>query len=172
MGDLRDQIRHDENALQRLMDAIPGFREYRQQEIRRSADRILRDHLVGLLEKVRGQLTTFQRELAESKQLKLVTDVGRVTRSLVRVIDRIEHASYGYAGFLDALKIREAELDRMYDYDLALKEFISTLEEGVESLRTVPPEDHPESLRKLAALVDELGQLVDGRNEFAAELAL
>jgi|LSQX01.1.fsa_nt_gb hypothetical protein len=172
MGDLRDQIRHDENALQRVMEAVPGFREYREKEIRRSADRLLREHLVGLLDKVRIQLTAWQRDLADSRQLKLTADAGRLTRSLVRVTDLLEHATYGYAGFLAALKVHEAELDRLYDFDLALIEVIGTLGAAVESMRGAPPEDHPANIRQLSAQIEQLEQIVAGRSACAANLAL
>lgn len=170
MGDLRDRIRHDENALQKLMDKIPGFKGYHEQEIRRSADKLLRDHLATMLEQVRQRLFRFQGELSSRGDFKPVTDLDRLTRRLVRTKDRLEHAPYGYAGFLDAAKIGVDSLDRLYDYDLALRDIIAKIDEAASTLTAAAKEQFEESLRLLDEEVEELSRMIDLRSEVAADL--
>ena len=44
----------------------------------------------------------------------------------------IRHASYGYSGFFDQVKIQEAEFDRIYQYDLSLVTDVEALEASVK----------------------------------------
>ena len=48
--DIHDTARGGQNVLERLMNALPGFKGYREKELRRDADRILRDHLAARLD--------------------------------------------------------------------------------------------------------------------------
>jgi len=58
----------------------------------------------------------------------------RATMKLQLLIDRVKTASYGYAGLFDAIKVRETELDALYNFDAALLgsiDKIKTLVDGV-----------------------------------------
>jgi hypothetical protein len=171
MGDLRDRIRHDDNALQKLLGLIPGYKGYQERELRRTADKLLRDHLVELLDGVRQKLFRFQGELSSRGDFKPVTDLDRITRRLTRVRDRLEHAPYGYSGFLDSVQVNEAELDRMYDYDLALKEAVAEIEATAERAMAAEQEGFDEALRELGSEIDEFSRMLDLRSEVAADLA-
>lgn len=171
MGDLHDRIRHDDDALKKLLDLIPGYKGYRAREERRDADRLLRNHLVGLLDGVRQKLKSFQRELHARGEFKPVTDLDRVARSLTRARDRLDHAPYGYAGFLDAAQVNEAELDRMYDFDLALKETLAQIETAVAAVTSGTQENFDETLRQLGDEIEEFSAMLDQRSEVATDLA-
>jgi hypothetical protein len=51
-----------------------------------------------------------------------------VLKKLDQVENRIRFASYGYAGFFDAVKIEEPQLDRIYQFDLSLVEKVEEFE--------------------------------------------
>jgi len=171
MGDLYDRIRHDGNALTKLLDLIPGYKGYREREDRRTADRLLRDHLVGLIDDIRQKLTGFQRDLQARGEFKPVTDLDRVGRRLVRARDRLDHAPYGYAGFLDAAQVNEAELARLYDYDLALKETLATIETAADAVTGGTQGDFDQMLRQLGDEIEEFSRMLDHRSEAATGLA-
>jgi hypothetical protein len=171
MDDLRDQIRRDENALQKLMQAIPGFAGYHEEDVRRSADKLLREHLAGMLEATKSRLNSLQRTLSEGGEFKPATDLSRITRRLMRAHDRIQHASYGYGGFFAAVKVDLAALDRLYDFDLALRETILELDKEVADLKGLSADQLTDRLRALGDVIDELGRLVDTRNNVVSEVA-
>jgi hypothetical protein len=52
-----------------------------------------------------------------------------------RVTERINHADYGYSGFFDSTKIREPELDRMYEFDSSILDDIETFQGEIKSLK-------------------------------------
>lgn len=43
------------------------------------------------------------------------------------LIDRLKTASYGYSGLFDAVKVDEAVLDRLYDFDEGMLEGVDQL---------------------------------------------
>ncbi len=171
MADLLERIPHDANALKKLLDLIPGYKGYREREERRTADRLLRDHLVGLVDGIRQKLTRFQRDLQSRGEFKPVTDLDRIGRRLTRARDRLDHAPYGYAGFLDAAQVNEAELGRMYDYDLSLKEALAQIEAAADAVTGGTQQDFEQTLRQLGDEIEEFSRMLDQRSEVAAELA-
>lgn len=171
MGDMRDRIRQGQAALERLVQSIPGFAGYQDKEKRRDADKLLRTHLVGLIDQITKRLTRIQAALSAQKLFKPVTDINRINRRLLRTRDRIEHASYGYAGFFDPVKIGTEELDRLYEYDLSLKEYIGKVDEAVAGLEGAAEDQREALLQTLSDEMDELDRMVDDRSEAAAQLA-
>jgi uncharacterized phage infection (PIP) family protein YhgE len=171
MADLLDRIPHDADALNKLLDLIPGYKGYREREERRTADRLLRDHLVGLVDDIRQKLTGFQRELQSRGEFKPVTDLDRIGRRLTRARDRLDHAPYGYAGFLDAAQVNEAELGRLYDYDLALKQTLAQIEAAADAVTGGTQQDFDQALRQLGDEIEEFSRMLDHRSEAATGLA-
>jgi hypothetical protein len=171
MSDLGDRIRHEDNALKKLMEAIPGYQGYAARETRRDADRLLREHLVVLLDGVRNKLKRFQRELQSRGEFKPVTDLDRVARRMVRARDRMDHAPYGYAGFLDAVQVNEAELDRLYDYDLSIKDTLAQIEAAVDAVFTAPQDQFDNTMRKIGDEIEEFSRMLDLRSDAATDLA-
>lgn len=171
MGDLRDRVRNDQTALETLMGAIPGFKGYQDKEDRRDADKLLRMHLVGLLNDANDHLLRFQAKLSAEGQFKPVTDLNRISRRLVHTRDRIEHASYGYAGFFDPLKIEAAELDRLYEFDASLRDYIANVDAAAAKMGEASAEERGAAIMALGEALDELDHMVDQRNEAAAQLA-
>ncbi len=133
MSDLKGRIERDENSLQKLAAAIPGFKGYREQEIRRTADRLLRDHLVKEMDASRAKLQRRLRDIGLA-DLDLVGKLERAERRLTSLRDRLDHASYGESGLFDAIKVQAEQLDRMYDYDRSLMDNIGAMDGIIEQM--------------------------------------
>ena len=116
------------NWLERLGDKIPGYGGYVSKERRRDADKLHRDHLADRLRATKQPLNDVMRELSSGGRLFEVGPVDRVLKKIDQIENRVRFASYGYAGFFDAVKIQEAQLDRIYQFDLALVEKVEQLE--------------------------------------------
>ena len=61
--------------------------------------------------------------------------MDRVMALIDRVAERINHADYGYSGFFDSTKIREPELDRMYEFDATILEDVETFQSETKELK-------------------------------------
>ncbi|HEX6185358.1 MAG TPA: hypothetical protein VFZ44_15845 [Pyrinomonadaceae bacterium] len=121
MSDLR-------NWLEKLGDKIPGYGGYVAKERRRDVDKMHREHLAERLRAAKQPLTDLMRELSSTGRLFEVGPVDRVLKKLDQVENRIRFASYGYAGFFDAVKIEEPQLDAIYRFDLSLVEKVEEFE--------------------------------------------
>ncbi|MBM3500042.1 MAG: hypothetical protein FJX74_15385 [Armatimonadetes bacterium] len=170
MSDLRDRIKGDESSFQRLLDWIPGFKGYREQGMRREADRLVREHLVGLLADTHGKVRRATGDLAKKARLKHLGAIDSVGKRIETLTDLVRYADAGYAGWFSAVKVREEELDRLYEYDVSLKQFIADLDAAVTELVALPEDDMPGGLDKVNAALDELDHMVKSREQVALDL--
>ena len=118
--DYRSTVEGAQSGFERLVGSIPGYKGYKERELRREADKLLRTHLAGRLDEQRGRLVGLMGELTEAGRLSEITDLEKAVLRLQRLIDRLRTAAYGYAGLFDAVKVEQRQLDALYQFDLDL----------------------------------------------------
>lgn len=170
MSDIGDRIRRDENAIQRLMQDIPGFDGYREREIRRTADKLLREQLVAEMDVIRAAINAVMRRDARDGILKGLNDLDRLARHMGKVRDNVRFADYGYTGFFDAVKIGEEDLDRLYQYDLSLRLQIEQCAVAVDALSKADREQMQGFVDATEQAIAALQEMVDGREQVAASV--
>lgn len=155
------------------MLVLPGFRGYKVREQRREADRIVRDHIHDVLARSRDDLTRCFQVLSDSKATELLEPMNRVIAKVDRVAEKVNHASYGYSGFFDSVKIEEPELDHMLAYDTQLMEtarkftdsatqMMDSLNQGkLESARDME-QQLDNALTSLELVFDERKSIIEG----------
>ena len=157
MDSILDKARGDQRFLERLANKIPGFKGYREKELRRDADRLHREHLATRLETLKKTLDEVAAAATRSGALDAINDVETARKRTDKVVARIRYADRGYAGFFDAVKVDEAALERVYEFDLGL---MGVVEEIIETTQSATGAMEPtQALRDLIAQVDAL----DGR---------
>ncbi len=156
---ITDRVRDARSALERLESAIPGFAGYKEKEMRREADRLLRTHLAGSFQQQRGRLTDLQTRLSDSGQLRVVLALERCMMRLQLLIDRLKTATYGYGGWFDAVKVNNRELDALYSFDDALHAGVEEVGEWVEKLAVATEE------QVLLAVAEDLASALEGLND-------
>jgi DNA repair ATPase RecN len=142
-----ERVQESEKLLERIMLVLPGFRGYKQREQRREADRIVRDHIYDVLEDARDDLAKCLQGLSDSKATELIEPMNRLIAIVDRVAEKVNHASYGYSGFFDSVKIEEPELDRMLAYDTQLMDVARKFAKEVAGLRSDLDQDRLENAR-------------------------
>jgi hypothetical protein len=155
-----DMFQSEKNALEKLADAIPGLKGYRDKEARRDTDKRLRDYIAGRIDGVRKSIDDTKRTQVEEGKLDGLAEIDRLSQKLRKSADSIRHASYGYSGFFDQVKIREAELDRIYQYDLSL---ISDIEALENSAKKDPTKTIDEQKRSWEDKIEALDTKIEGR---------
>lgn len=120
MDPILDKARAGQNALEQLANAIPGFKGYRDKELRRDADRIQREYLASRLEETKKMLDGIAAAASRVGALDAINDVETARKRTDKVVARIRYADRGYAGFFATIKVDEGALDRVYRYDLSL----------------------------------------------------
>lgn len=169
MTDFRKRVfeSRDESKLKKLASYIPGYGGYLDKEMRRDADKLLRDYVAARLEQQRRRLTEAQQELLAGGGLALMDDVDRVQKKLQLLGDRLRTAVYGYAGWFDAVVIREEALDALYDYDATLIGGAEQLAEEVQAFvqATSGQGDVQSALKRLNETLTALHEQVDRRRD-------
>lgn len=169
MTDFRERVfeSREDNLLKRLAGRIPGWAGYQDKEMRREADKMLRDYIAAQLERYRGHLTEYQEELLSSGGLGLMDDVERVQKKMQLLSDRLRTAVYGYAGWFDAVTIRENELNALYDYDTSILADVEQVAAKVQSFGEAvsKEEDVRAPLKSLKDLLVQLHDKVDRRRD-------
>ncbi len=157
---LTDKMKSQMNAIERALAGLPGIREYKEKELRREADRQVREALAQLLEEQRSRLTGLQLDLLGSGGLDWMDDVERAIGKLQLLIDRVRSAAYGYAGFFDASKVREAELEALARFDQEMVRRVEELQAKVDAVeRAIEDQENiPQAVRDLIQLLSDLNQ--------------
>ena len=153
------------NWLERLGERVPGYGGYVSKERRRDADKLHRDHLADRLRAAKQPLNDVMRELSSSGRLFEVGPVDRVLKKIDQIENRVRFAAYGYAGFFDAVKIQEAQLDRIYQFDLALVEKVEQLERLARELgsKASTADGLKAAAAELEGAADDLNRTFDER---------
>lgn len=120
MDPILDKARAGQNALEQIANAIPGFKGYREKELRRDADSLQREHLASRLEQSKKALDGLAAAASRTGALDAINDIETAKKRLDKVVARIRYADRGYSGFFDTIKVDEAALDRVYRFDLSL----------------------------------------------------
>lgn len=131
MENLAGKVMQDRNSFEQLLLKIPGFKGYLNKELRRETDKLLREFLAKKVDELRARLDPVMRDLVDGGGLMVVNDVDRVKKGMEKIVSRLRYAKYGYTGLFDVVKVREAELDRLYQFDMALIQRIEGLEKAV-----------------------------------------
>ena len=166
-GDARDAVEGSMGGLENLARMIPGYKGYKEKELRREADKLLRQQIASQLDDQRRRLTELQNRAISQAQIEFLDDIERAATKLQLLIDRVKTASYGYAGLFDALKVKEEQLDLLYEFDsrmLASVEVIAADVDRVESAITAR-EGVSEAIGELVETVDQANRTFGHRHE-------
>ncbi|MDT5268827.1 MAG: hypothetical protein QOH49_1013 [Acidobacteriota bacterium] len=153
------------NWLEKLSDKIPGYAGYVAKERRRDVDKLHREHLAERLRLAKQPLNDLMRDLSSSGRLFEVGPVDRVLKKLDQVENRVRFASYGYAGFFDAVKIEEPQLERIYRFDLALVEKVEEFERQARELsgKSATADGLKAAAAEIERVADDLNRTFDER---------
>jgi DNA repair exonuclease SbcCD ATPase subunit len=164
---LLEKAKASMGVVERAISGLPGVRDYREKELRREADRRLRQRLARRLESSRRKLTSLQRDLVSAGQLRALPEMERAVGRIQLLIDRIKTAASGYAGFFDAEKVREEELQQIIDFDESIAQRIPKINEHIDALNQAiqTGEGYDEALDALMNTLNELHEQFDQRQE-------
>jgi hypothetical protein len=162
-----DAAKERMGAIERLLKGLPGIRGYVDKELRRDADKRLRELIAQELEVQKQALLDVQRTLLNGGGLLWLDNVDQAVQKLQILIDRIKTASYGYAGLFDPVRIREEQLDALNRFDQAMAARTVDVKMAIMSLSKAVNEsgDIGGAVRKLTDLLADLNNLYSKRHE-------
>jgi hypothetical protein len=169
VSDLYSKIQGESGGLENLLSKVPGLSGYMEKGKRREADQILRENVAKRLEETRLQLGNVQSELSRDiiKAMDHAEPLGRVDTGLRGLIGKIKDAPQGYAGFFDAVKVKEDDLARIYSFDEGMLNFADQIQADVDALSkaTYDNGDIGGAIRTLNNTVQEANRTWANRDE-------
>jgi hypothetical protein len=126
-----EQAKSERGLIEKGVSWIPGYKGYKEKEMRRAVDKQVRDALAKKLDARARKLTNLQQKLLASGGILWMDDMERLIARLRTVRDKIKTASYGYAPFFDVTKVKEDDLDRMIQFDQELGDQMSAVDAAI-----------------------------------------
>jgi hypothetical protein len=141
--DMYSKIEQESTGLSDLLEKIPGFSGYMERSRRREADQLLRETLSSRLEDSRLQLSSVHQELSRdiTKAIEYAEPLGRADTRLMGLIGKVKDAPQGYAGFFDAVKIKEDDLAEIYAFDESMLAYSDQIDADVSALEKAAADD-------------------------------
>lgn len=127
MSEGLEAAKQQRNWIERLGARIPGYRGFQDRELRRDVDKLQREYLSQELERLKGVSRSKARAWADAGKIAVLGSFDRLDRQVDGLAQAIRFADYGASGFFDVVKIREEELDKLYQFDLSLLEGVQAL---------------------------------------------
>jgi hypothetical protein len=160
------KITAGDDLLGKIRKTLSGFVGYLDRENRREADKLLRTTIANRYEQQWNRISTIQRQMIEAGNLEQVDQLEASAVKLRTFIDRVKGASYGYAGFFDAVRVNENELQKIYSYDLQLLEDVNSISSAIDNVEASMGSDGlPAAMRHLTTLCQDVIDAYDRRDE-------
>jgi hypothetical protein len=150
-----DRIDESKNWFEKIAEHIPGYKGYKDKELRREADKTQRLFVAERLDGVRASLDGVKLDLVNRGDLDKLGLIDVTTRKLHTVADKIRFADYGYAGLFDSDKVDETVLDQLYQFDGQLVTSVNEIEALADALSA----DSPSLKSDLGLLEDKIDTL-------------
>jgi hypothetical protein len=166
MSDILQRVSDERDIFKKLLAKIPGFKGYIERGDRRMSDKLLREQIANEFESLYQRISSLQRDLINQGGLEYIDDIEASVLKLRQFIDRVKTASYGYAGVFDAIKIKEEELDHVYQYDYALLALADEVRSAVDNVETsIGTEGLDAAIRHLTTVSQECVDAFNKRSE-------
>lgn len=167
MSDLFDKVTGQMDVFKQLASHIPGFSGYIERQNRRAADKLLRESVSERFEELWKRTSNIQTDLINEGMIELMDDIEQAAIQLRTFADKIRTATYGYAGFFDAVKIKEDELAQLYQYDLAFFDVAEQIDQALDNLEASMGDEEglKAAIRNLINLAREAVRTFDRRYE-------
>lgn len=154
---------------ERIVAAIPGFRGYKEKELRRESDKLIRNHLYMKLTELKDDLQIVFQKLSDRRYFDVLTEMDRLVARTDRITEKVNHASYGYSGFFDIVKVEEENLDRMIDFDNRLVDEAKSLAADIDAFKAEVTKGETRNLKErvlnIASKIEDFEEIFEKRTE-------
>jgi hypothetical protein len=156
MVDLREKVVQDRGIIAKIQSVIPGFSGYRANEDLRAADNMLRIQVADRLASIRGDLEACRAILMDNGQFEGLDKIGVLVGKFKTIEGEIRHAAQGYSGIDARIKVGEAQLNKLYEYDLSMTELLTEIGAEVGKIKSLAAAGGPDYRQAMAQLAIKL----------------
>ncbi len=170
MSDMQDPIFQKVNEqmdpFKKILSKIPGFKGYMERQNRRDADKILRETIANRFDEQWQRVSSLQRDMISQGQIEFVDDLEAAAIKLRTFADRVRRATRGYSSLFEAVKVNEAELQKIYAYDATLLDMTDDVIHAIDLVETsIGSDGLPAAIRNLTTVSRQVIDAFNRREE-------
>jgi hypothetical protein len=166
MSDLFERVTAEQDFFKKILEKIPGFSGYIKRQNRRNSDKLLRETVANRFDEQLQRISSVQRDLISQGGLAYVDDLEAAAIKFRQFIDRVRTAAYGYSGFFDTVKVNEAELASVYQYDYAMLELVDATSRAIDNVEaSIGTDGLPAAIRNLVGIGRQCVETFNRRTE-------
>lgn len=147
-------------TLEKLELIIPGFKGYKQKELLREDDKLIRNYLYKRIKEAEETIRSYLNDSLDGKIPISVSELSAVAKDLNSLSTRIRISPSGYSGYFDRLKVTEKELEQLKKLDI---ELVSRCDEVVSL--TYKVKENASLITELREKVRAVSSSVSERNQ-------
>jgi hypothetical protein len=166
---MSDKIKPEVALYEKLMAIFPGYKGYKEKELIRETDKLVRQRLYLMLKEIEG----FLRGLYSRAGLIQLTpsDLNMMDSAIYRVdsvAEKILHSPSGYKPLFNVVKVDEGKLGRLLEFDLSLGESVAALLNEVKdkSGKVSTIDDIRGLFQRVLAEIEKIEELVNTRENY------
>jgi len=156
------------NIFEKIGSFIPGYKGYSEKEGRRDNDKLLRLEIARHLDRLKEDINNIICQQMDEKKMDLINNLDKIKRNLDIAANQVRYATYGESGFFDIIQVDTSDLDRLYQYDLEIKEDIEKIALKIASLQS--SDNLKKDSSSIIGLLSDVGQKMANRNEVIMEV--
>ena len=165
MPDYMQKSKEDRGIFERIALYIPGYRGYREKNIRREIDRLVRSHIALSIKEAKTVLNDLKRQVMENGDIDSVRSIERISTKIDTYMKSIESAESGYSGIWETMKTTESDLDGVVEWDEKLVIGSEELKAALTDLRDKVDDGATDVKKEIRAIEKYVDELRDGLNE-------
>ncbi len=153
---VKSKMKSDMGLFEKIKMYIPGYKGYKEKNLRRDADRAVRQELSRSIQASKADLAEIQRGVIDD--MDMLMDVERIRTKVDKYDIDVKKAVNGYSAFHDSVKILEADLDRVMAWDAKILDDIQAMREATEKILEMVDEGTiaRKDLRKYERCIDDM----------------
>jgi len=161
-------ISREKPLWEKILMFFPGYKGYKEKEILRETDKLVRDTVARHMKEVALSLREVFRNAVST--IGLAPEVKTIEKLSMRcdmLSEKIKHLEYGYTPLGYVVKVDEEKLNKLTSFDASLVDYIHNTKDLVNSLRDEVYNGKIETttVRKLEEALNNLESLVNARKE-------
>ncbi|MGY0288915.1 MAG: hypothetical protein DSO07_10430 [Thermoproteota archaeon] len=155
-----DVVQQEKGLLEKILTVFPGYRGYREKEVLRETDRLIRDTLFNDLRNAKAKLQNTYRPLALSNDPR-AKEMEKLIMRLDSMAERIRHATYGYAPLMNVIQVNQKQILQLMSFDAMLAEKIEKIRKSIDDIS-----QDPSKISEVDSCLTELEEVFSKRRDF------
>lgn len=143
----------DLRLYEKLLMIFPGYRGYKEKELIRETDRVVREELYRGLKKSLSDIRNLYSMVVSTQSMQhLIDRVERIVYKMDSLAEKTRHAPYGYRPLFHVFKVDEEVLNKMLEHDLRLGETVRALNNATSA--------KPSSVEDIIRILDDVERII------------